>query len=139
MPKPYDFAERFFAAVAARRDVPFKWGVNDCALFACDVIREATGADHAAPFRGRYKSARGAVRVLKEFAGGGLEETAEAITRAGGMAEVPPLTAQRGDFILAETEAGPALAVCLGARAALVGESGMVTYPPPAWRRAWRV
>ncbi len=139
MAKRHDFAERLCAAVAARRDTPFEWGANDCALFACDVICAASGVDYAAPFRGRYKSARGAARVLKGFAGGGLEDTCEAIARGGGLAEVPPPTAQRGDFILVGSEAGPALGVCLGETAALVGESGMVTYPMRLWRRAWRV
>ena len=138
-PKPHDFAERLFAAVAARRDTPFEWGVNDCALFACDVIRDASGVDYAAPLRGRYKSARGAARVLKEFAGGGIEDAAEAIARDAGLAEVPPLMARRGDFIMVESEAGPALGVCLGEVAALMGASCMVTYPLPSWWRAWRV
>ena len=139
MTRAPDFHERFFAAVGARRAARFQWGVNDCALFACAVIRDATGVDHAAPFRGRYRTARGAARVLRAFAGGGLEAVAEKIARGAGLAEVPPLTAQRGDFILLESEAGPALGVCLGEVAGLAGESGMVTAPPPLWRRAWRV
>ncbi|MEE8534768.1 MAG: hypothetical protein V3S45_01910 [Kiloniellales bacterium] len=139
MAKPYDFAERLFAAVAARRARPFKWGENDCALFACDVLLEATGQDFAAPFRGRYKSAVGAARVLKKFAGGGLEETAEAIARDHARPEVPPLKAQRGDMVLVETETGPALGVCLGEAAAVAGQEGTVMVPARSWLRAWRV
>ena len=53
MTKHYLFMERLLDAVAARRDRAFQWGVHDCCLFACDVIRGAGGVDYAAPFRGR--------------------------------------------------------------------------------------
>lgn len=149
MGKAHDFHEKLFAAVAARRVAPFTWGTNDCALFACDVLFAATGQDFAAPFRGRYRSARGAARVLKEFsglsaaglrrAGGALAATAAKIARDHGRPEVAPLMAQRGDMVLVETEAGPALGVCLGEAAAVAGEAGMTMCPATLWRRAWRV
>ena len=139
MDKPYNFHELLLSAVAARRGTPFEWGENDCALFACDVLLEATGQDFAAPFRGRYKSAVGAARVLKKFSGGGLEATAEKIARDEGHAEVAPLMAQRGDMVLVEAEAGPALGVCLGEAAAVAGQEGMIMVPARSWLRAWRV
>jgi hypothetical protein len=122
-----------------RRDRSFQWGVHDCCTFACDVIHDAGGVDYAAPFRGRYRSAAGAARVLRRFAGGGLEAAAEKIAQDNGLEEVPPLMAQRGDFILLDAAEGPALGVCLGATFIAAGPAGAVTLPLKRARRAWRV
>lgn len=139
MTKQHRFAERLFDAVTMRQDRAFQWGVHDCCLFACDVIRDAGGVDYAAPFRGRYRSAAGAARVLRRFAGGGLEAAAEKIAQDNGLEEVPPLMAQRGDFVLLDAAAGPALGVCLGATFIAAGPAGAVTLPLKRARRAWRV
>ncbi len=136
--KPGDFAERLADGLAAARDRPFAWGRHDCALFACELVGAATGVDYAADFRGRYRSAAGAARLLKRFAGGGLEAAAEKITRDNGLEEVPPLMAQRGDFVLVDETAGPALGVCLGSHIVAAGPMGAVLRPLDAARRAWR-
>ncbi len=122
-----------------RRGRSFQWGVHDCCTFACDVIRDAGGVDYAAPFRGRYRTAAGAARVLRRFAGGGLEAAAEKIAQDNGLEEVPPLMAQRGDFVLLDAAEGPALGVCLGATFIAAGPAGAVTLPLKRARRAWRV
>ena len=139
MTKSPEFVARLFRAVAARRDRAFQWGVHDCCLFACDVIRDAGGVDYAAPFRGHYRTAAGAARALRRFAGGGLETVAEKITQDNGLEEVPPLMAQRGDLILVDETAGPALGVCLGETFVAAGPAGAVTFPLKRARRAWRV
>ena len=139
MAKHYLFAERLSAAVKARRGRSFQWGSHDCCTFACDVIRDAGGVDYAAPFRGRYTTALGAARALRRFAGGGLETAAEKITQDNGLEEVPPLMAQRGDFVLIDVAEGPALGVCLGEFLAAAGPDGAATFPLKRARRAWRV
>lgn len=138
-----DFAERLLAVLEERRDRPFAWGRNDCALFACDLVEAATGVDHAAPLRGRYRSAAGAAWALRRFAGGGLEAAAEKIAKSNGLREVPPLMAQRGDIVLLDEAPGPApdnpcLGVCLGAHVVAAGPAGAVLRPLVAGRRAWR-
>lgn len=138
MTKTDAFLECLFEAVAMRRDRAFQWGVHDCCLFACDVIRDAGGVDYAAPFRGRYRTAAGAARALRRFAGAGLEAAAERITRDNGLEEVPPLMAQRGDFVLVDEAEGPALGVCLGSHFVAAGPAGTVLRPLAAARRAWR-
>jgi cell wall-associated NlpC family hydrolase len=138
MTKTDGFLERLFDAVAARRGRPFQWGAHDCCLFACDVIRDAGGVDYAAPFRGRYRTAAGAARVLRRFAGGGLEAAAEKISRDNGLEEVLPLMAQRGDFVLVDETGGPALGVCLGSHIVAAGPAGAVLRSLAAARRAWR-
>ncbi len=139
MGKRFDFAERLHDALSELRGRPFRWGQQDCALFACDVVAATTGVDYAAPFRGRYRTAAGAARALRRFAGGGLEAAAEKITQDNKLEEVSPLMAQRGDFILLDETAGPALGVCLGETFVAAGPSGTVTLPLTRARRAWRV
>ncbi len=138
MTKHHLFVERLLGAVAARRDRAFQWGVHDCCIFACDVIRDADGVDYAAPFRGRYRTAAGAARALRRFAGGGLEAAVEKITRDNRLEEVPPLMAQRGDFVLLDEAVGPALGVCVGPHIVAAGPAGTVLQPFAAARRAWR-
>ncbi len=147
MTKHYLFMERLLDAVAARRDRAFQWGVHDCCLFACDVIRDAGGVDYAAPFRGRYRTATGAARALRRFLGppslklrpaGLLEAAAEKITQENGLEEVPALMAQRGDFVLVDAAEGSALGVCLGSHIIAAGPAGAVMRPLGAARRAWR-
>ncbi len=139
MTKLSDFAERLHAVLAERRHRPFEWGANDCALLACDLVVAATGRDYAAPFRDRYRTASGAARTLRRFAGAGLEAAVEKITQDNRLKEVPPLMAQRGDFILLDQTAGPALGVCLGETLVAAGPDGAVTLPLKRARRAWRV
>ena len=138
MPKHFQFAERLLAAVAARRDRAFAWGDHDCCLFACGVVRDAGGVDYAAPFRDRYRTAAGAARALRRFGGAGLEASVEKITQDNGLEEVPPLMAQRGDFVLVDVAEGPALGVCIGETFVAAGPAGTVLQPLAAARRAWR-
>lgn len=56
---------------AMRQDM--RWGVDDCSLWPCNIIKELTGVDLAEPFRG-YNSRFGAAKQLKIYAGGGLIE-----------------------------------------------------------------
>lgn len=43
---------------------PFAFGVNDCLLMVAGAVERLTGVDHAAPYRGRYRTLRGARRIL---------------------------------------------------------------------------
>jgi hypothetical protein len=131
-----DWPERLLQAVEARREKPFAWGENDCALFAADCVLAMTGEDLARAFRGRYDSARGALRVLR---GLGARDLAQAVM--GSLGEpIAPALARRGDVVQFETESeGPALGVCLGNLAAAAGPQGVAWVPAGQWLRAWRV
>lgn len=88
-----DWPERLAAFVDVRRRAAFRWGVNDCALFAADWVLEATGDDPAATWRG-YASEAEAQSII-DMAGGmrGLVSLPERATTG---------LAQRGDVVLAE-------------------------------------
>lgn len=136
-----DWPSRLFAFIEQRRHMPFTWGSHDCCLFACDGIRSQTGLDPAAKlFRGRYRDAAGAVRLVRKH--GGIEAIAESVCRAHGFEELAsPLLAQRGDVVLVEVEDGMkhAVGLCLGAECAFAGTDGLVMRGVAECCRAWRV
>lgn len=74
-----DWNTRVANALADRAARPFAWGVNDCAIFAADVIEAATGHDLAAPYRGRYRSRRGASLTLKANGWASLADLADSL------------------------------------------------------------
>lgn len=130
-----DWPWRLDAFMCASTDRPFEWGAHDCCLFVCDAIEAMTGVDVAAAYRGKYRSARGAIRL------GSVESIAVKVTTEHGMFEIGPLYAGGGDVVLAESGEGPALGiVALNGRVALgAGKVGLVEVPQKKWRRAWRV
>jgi hypothetical protein len=81
-----DFLER-----AGR--TPFAWGAHDCLLFPAAWCR--AGVDPVADFRGRYRTARGALRILKRE--GGLLDLASRQMAAAGLQPVPPAEVAAGD------------------------------------------
>lgn len=88
-----DWPERLAAWLAARGNMAFAWGVNDCALFAADGVLELTGVDLAAGLRGSYASREQAAAVLARH--GGLQ----AIVAARLPAYPSPLRCHRGDVV----------------------------------------
>lgn len=81
---------------------PFKWGSHDCCTFAARAVEVQTGHDFFKPFRGRYRSAAGAFRVLGQA---GFASIDAAITAALGDMTAP-LLCQRGDVVWDGTRAG---------------------------------
>lgn len=139
-----DWLRRLSDYLAACEGLRFARGRFDCALFACDWVREATGVDVAADYRGRYDTRAGAARRLKEIDGGGLYEAA---CRAFGAPLAAPLMARRGDVVLCEVKgpdgpSSPALGVvdATGVEIALVApDRGLIRAPLIAARAAWAV
>lgn len=127
-----DWQQRLAVCVAARANLPFAWGSQDCALFAADCVLACTGEDIATDVRGRYKTDAGAARFIKRL--GGLAAIAAA--RLG--PEVAPLMAQPGDVGLLENAGNPCLAVWTGAVWHAPAEQGLTPFPIECATRAWR-
>jgi hypothetical protein len=126
---------RLAEAIEAARCLPFSWGRHDCATFAFDLRRDLTGSyDVAALWRGRYTTARGAVRVMRRLGWQSLEAAGRDLL--GEPLPSVPL-AQRGDLVLAGTGLG--FGVCLGARAAGIAPEGLVLVPLSSCAFAWRI
>ncbi|MGA0543198.1 DUF6950 family protein [Neotabrizicola sp. VNH66] len=122
-------------AIEAARARAFRWGRHDCATFAFDLRRAiAGGHDVAALWRGRYTTARGAVRVMRRLGWTSLEAAGRDLL---GEPLASVHLAQRGDLVLADTGLG--FGICLGARAAGIAPSGLVLVPISACALAWRV
>jgi hypothetical protein len=51
------------AFIESRRSTPFRWGRNDCCIFAADAMLAITGEDPMAEHRG-YRLAREAMKII---------------------------------------------------------------------------
>lgn len=126
--------EKLLAAEIERaRNLPFAWGSHDCSLFACDVVKALTGVDHGEDWRGKYKTEKGAAKLIAKA--GGLRQIA---TNALGE-EISPLMAQRGDVVMAMKGRSPALGICIGRYCAFTGAYGLVFHSLSLAVAAWRV
>jgi hypothetical protein len=132
-----DWPLRLTAFVEGATHTPFAWGRHDCCLFAADAVAAITGVDPASELRGRYHNPNSAARLSVRR--GGFEKMVADLAARHGMAALRPLQAQRGDVMLVDTEAGPALGVCLGGKIACAAPLGLSWLPLTAARRAWRV
>ena len=122
------------AAILAARDRPFVWGQHDCATWAFDLCRDLTGGpDHAALWRGQYRTARGSQRVLSRLGWETLEAGGRALL---GAPLADPRLAQRGDLVLGG--APEAFGVMAGAHVIFVAPDGLVSLPLSRARLAWR-
>lgn len=130
-----DWPERLAELVEARREAPFEWGSNDCALFMGDAVAAVTGVDPMAALRG-YASEAEAEAILGEE---GLEALMARTLGAFGCGECPPELAQRGDVALALLGNQPTMVVVLGEVLAGPGPRGLVFLPMRRILRAWSV
>jgi len=120
--------------IEARRKTAFRWGTNDCALFAADCIQAMTGTDLAAVYRGRYTSEAGARAILQ--ATGYADVAAVA---ASMLAEIHPSRAATGDVAVMEYAGEPSLGIFNGALIMALRPDGIGTVPFTAAVRAFRV
>lgn len=114
-------------------DRDFAWGEADCGAAACEVFRRLHGVDPMAEFRGRYASAREAVRIARDA--GGWEALAETVFRRAGLAKGRGEPGEIG--LVRGAGHGPSLAICV-APGAWAGKTltGLATLPQA--ERCWR-
>ncbi len=121
-----DWEERLAVLIDRKSEEPFRWGSNDCALFACDAIKAMTGTDPAEAFRGTYSDRAGSAEALRTHGAGTLLRTATAWLGS----PKHPVFAQRGDIVMKDRTT---LGVCVGLHSWFVGEEhgqqGLVAIP----------
>lgn len=125
--------------IEERRWMPFEWAKNDCCLFASDWVQLCTGVDPAADLRGKYSTALGAARILKEM--GGVRGIIRSLAEPLGVTRIEGAKDQRGDLVVADTGNGESIGICIGSHAAFVGASGLL-FAPFDFKKAghcWRV
>lgn len=132
-----DWPERLAEYLDAREFAPFRWGLNDCGLFAADAILEMTGVDVAANVRGKYTNCSTALRLIR-----GIESFTERVATFYGLDEIAPREAWRGDLVLIQSLATNDVAAGIIGMLGLpvcVGVEGMHMQPPDSVLRAWRI
>lgn len=119
------------------RGEPFAYGSQDCWLFVAGAVEAMTGIDHAKAHRSKYKTAKGALGIVKragadsiaDFAGLYLEEY-EA-----------PIFAQIGDVVAIPTDNafGYSLGILNGEQVLVVTETGIGVRDRSDVARAFKV
>ena len=131
-----DWAERLADYLAEAARWSFKQGLYDCGHFAAGAVEAMTGVDHLAPYKGRYESVRGYLRLLKDD---GYDSVGAFCTAALGE-PISVLLAQRGDVVMTEQDGLEALGVCNGQNAVFLSRmGGLVELPMADCSQAWRV
>lgn len=133
--KVENWRDKLNAHIEANRQRPFEWGQHDCALWAASCVEVTTGTDLGEPFRGRYKTAAGALKAIRKA--GHL--TPEALAEARVGPRQPPAFARAGDMVAADLKAlglagsdrqiGLSLGICNGSVCWFVSDDGLVSIP----------
>lgn len=107
---------------ALYRERGLVWGEVDCCRFAFDWVRDATGFDPMADYRGAYHSEAEAREALRASGHGTLEN---ALKTTFGEAVAPALT-RRGDLVWRKAEKAIGIVITQGARQVglFLGENG---------------
>lgn len=129
-----DWKPRLIAWLAEVARTPFAFGHHDCALFAAGAVQVMTGRDPAARFRGRYRTLKGGLRVLR--AAGFDDHIALA---ASELAEVHVSRAAPGDLAVVPTTEGDALGLVQGEVVYVLMPGGLGMTPMSQASRAFRV
>ena len=125
-----DWPERLDAWLEGAAALPHQYGRHDCLRACAGAIAAVTGVDLSLGRRGRYRTGLGAARHLRRL---GFDSPAALLDSL--LPVRHPAFARRGDLV-AGADGIPG--VCIGDRAAFVGEAGLRVEPGP-WVRAWTV
>lgn len=129
-----DWRARLIAYLATAQAAPFRPGQHDCALFAANAVAAMTGIDLADSWRGRYRTIRGGLRVLKS------EGYADHIALAAALLQACPVAlAQAGDVAAVPVPEGLALGIVQGSRIYVLRPEGLATVDLLTAMQAWRV
>lgn len=129
-----DWRTRLVAYLAESVRKPFQEGEHDCALFLAGGVHAMTGVDYAAPYRGRYTTTRGGLRVLRKD--GFRDHVALA---AHHLAEKPVAFAREGDAAVVPVEPFGALGIVQGEGVYVLTEHRLAVLPLTSALRAFEV
>lgn len=123
---------------------PFDYGPDDCGPgWAGAAIVAVLDRDVAAPFRGRYRTALGALRLMRKSGHNNLADLLRALLleATGDDCEIHPANARLGDLMAVPDETGFRflLGICNGERILVRRPEGKGTMERTAATRAWRL
>lgn len=124
-----DWEARLSEYLQERREMPFKYGSNDCAHFAAGAVKAVTGEDVMSDIKS-YTTKAGSLRAIKEAGADSLEQIIDRKFEA-----LPIGFASTGDLALYDGSVG----VVLSGKAAFVSEDGFALVPRDQWTQAWGV
>ena len=130
-----DWPERFQQVINEHENIPFEYGVNDCAIFSGKILEALTGHDFYSSFIGRYKTKIGGFRQFRKATG---HKSHVHFIKAK-FEEVPVAFAQVGDLAILNSEDGPAVVVIAGQFAIGLNNIGLVRFPIEQVSNAYRV
>lgn len=125
-----DWEMRLSEYVLSKKNQPFKYGVNDCCLFAAGAVEVITGGNPIPEFIGAYDSLKTSIKALKTLGAGTLEKTMDAK-----FTEIQIGYAQTGDLAFHDGSIG----VIIDADALFVSDDGLVRISRDKWTKAWSV
>lgn len=118
-----------------QRGLPFAWGRHDCLTWAWDCAKAITGRDPGKKFRGRYKTAAGALKHRMREGCPTMDKTARYF-----FPEIPLSEARSGDWALFDNLDGTeGIGVVAGPQLVARGLAGLVVLPISAATKAYRV
>ncbi|GGA65013.1 DUF6950 family protein [Pelagibacterium lentulum] len=135
--RKHDWRKRLGQYVDNVRTKPYAFGYQDCWLFVAGAVSAMTGTNHAKKHKGKYKTARGALGIMRragannmaDFAGLYLEEHSA------------PVFAHIGDVMAIPTDDafGFSLGILNGERVLVVTPNGIDTRDRSEATRAFKV
>lgn len=131
-----NWRSRLHEYITEVRSVIYEPGIQDCALFPAGAVHAMTGIDYAAPYRGKYDTILGGIRLLKKDGYNDHEALA-----ASQFEQIHPSEASMGDLVVFETEdeLGIAVGVVITERAFVLSEAELGTVETLTAKRAYRV
>lgn len=130
-----DWPGRMSALVRARRQMPYEYGVNDCATFAVDSVIAVTGVD-LAPGVERPKSNVAGGRFL---IANGVRTIEQLFLSILGESWGRTRQARRGDLVCFAAADETHMALVTGREAVTPGPDGLLPVPADLWVRAWKI
>jgi hypothetical protein len=129
-----DWEDRLHGLIRARLDAPFSWREHNCMSWTSEALEAQSGIDDWAPFRGRFSTPVGALKVIRRV--DGVRLPIDLADRLWG--ERHHISgAKLGDPVVAMAgfpeSMGPSLGVCYGRSSLFVGTAdghrGLVRVP----------
>jgi len=131
-----DWRRRLGDYVRQVRAIQYAFGTQDCWLFVAGAVDAMTGIDHGARHRGRYKTARGALGIMRRAGAADMAEFAGLH-----FEPVAPVAAQIGDVMAIPTDDafGFSLGILNGERVLVVTPTGIDSRDRAEATRAFKV
>lgn len=107
------------------RNVEFRWGKHDCAIFGADCVKAQGGPDLARGYRGKYSTMMGGIKRARK---NGYNSHVDIFEK--NLNEIPVAFACTGDIAIIDTADGPAIGVVDGANIFAMRETVGLTVVP---------